>query len=143
LPLRERKEDIEDLVYYFLEKYGLLLGKKITSINNSVLEKLKNYAWHGNIRELEHCIERAILLANNAEINTLQMPELKTKHQIETEKPSPILTMDEMEKEHIINTLKASNGKVSGAGGAAELLGISAQTLYSKIKKHGIKLVYQ
>jgi transcriptional regulator with GAF, ATPase, and Fis domain len=61
LPLRERKEDIEDLVYYFLEKYGLLLGKKITSINNSVLEKLKNYAWHGNIRELEHCIERAVL----------------------------------------------------------------------------------
>jgi transcriptional regulator of acetoin/glycerol metabolism len=98
---------------------------------------------HGNIRELEHCIERAILLANNAEINTLPIPELKTKHQIETEKPSPILTMDEMEKEHIINTLKASNGRVSGAGGAAELLGISAQTLYSKIKKHGIKLVYQ
>jgi transcriptional regulator with PAS, ATPase and Fis domain len=143
LPLRERKEDIEDLTSYFLERYGLLLGKKITSLSVSAREKLQNYAWHGNIRELEHCIERAILLANNAEINTLPIPELKTKHQIETEKPSPILTMDEMEKEHIINTLKASNGKVSGAGGAAELLGISAQTLYSKIKKHGIKLVYQ
>jgi transcriptional regulator of acetoin/glycerol metabolism len=81
-------------------------------------------------------------LANNAEINTLQIPELKTKHQIESELPSAILTMDEMEKEHIINTLKASNGRVSGQV-VAELLGISAQTLYSKIKKHGIKLVYK
>jgi transcriptional regulator with GAF, ATPase, and Fis domain len=82
LPLRERKEDIEDLASYFLEKYGLLLGKKITSLSVSAREKLQNYAWHGNIRELEHCIERAILLANNAEINTLPIPELKTKHQM-------------------------------------------------------------
>lgn len=143
LPLRERKEDIEDLVYYFIEKYGLLLGKKITGINHAALEKLKNYTWPGNIRELEHCIERAVLLANNAEINVLSIPESKTINQIEPEQASAILTMEEMEKEHIINTLKVSNGRVSGAGGAAELLGISAQTLYSKIKKHGIKLVYK
>ncbi|MDI9882346.1 sigma-54-dependent transcriptional regulator [Flectobacillus longus] len=143
LPLHERKEDIEDLASYFLEKYGLLLGKKITSLSVSAQEKLQSYAWPGNIRELEHCIERAVLMANDTEINTIPIPELKTTHQVETDKPSAILTMEEMEKEHIINTLKASNGKVSGTGGAAELLGISAQTLYSKMKKHGIKLVYK
>jgi len=90
------------------------------------------YNWPGNVRELEHLIERSILLANGRTIEHIYLPGAE----IENEDILPdghVKTIDEIEREHIISVLKKCNGKVSGAGGAAELLKIPATTLSSKI----------
>ncbi|RFM31247.1 sigma-54-dependent transcriptional regulator [Chitinophaga silvisoli] len=136
-PLRERKDDIEPLAYYFLEKFG----KTVNRISPAVLRQMKEYPWPGNIRELEHLIERQVLLAEGQEITSIDLraqPDITPVASSEA-----IKTMEEMEKEHIIRALKASQGKVSGAGGAAAALGIAAQTLFAKMKKFGIKQTYQ
>ena len=135
--LKERKEDIELLANYFLSKYATSSRKNVSSIGKSALEQLQNYDWPGNIRELEHLIERNVLLAKTSEIENFDLPITVSKPFQETS--GSLKSMEEMEKEHIINALKSCNGKVSGPGGAAELLKMQAQTLYSKMKKLGIK----
>ncbi|WEK70465.1 MAG: sigma-54 dependent transcriptional regulator [Candidatus Chryseobacterium colombiense] len=140
-PLRERREDIELLANFFLNKYTAASKRNITGISKNALEQLLNYHWPGNIRELEHLIERNILLAKTAEIESFDLPE-------SIEKPSQqshgqLKSMEEMERDHIMNALQSSNGKVSGIGGAAELLKIQPQTLYSKMKKLGIDKGYK
>lgn len=135
--LKERKEDIELLANYFLSKYATSSRKNVSSIGKSALEQLQNYDWPGNIRELEHLIERNVLLAKTSEIENFDLPITVSKPFQETS--GSLKSMEEMEKEHIMNALKSCNGKVSGPGGAAELLKMQAQTLYSKMKKLGIK----
>ncbi|GEN71038.1 sigma-54-dependent transcriptional regulator [Chryseobacterium lathyri] len=140
-PLRERKEDIELLAHFFLTKYASASRRNITSISAKALDQLHNYNWPGNIRELEHLIERSVLLAKTAEIENFDLPNI-------IEKPSDqpqgqLKSMEEMERDHILNALQNSGGKVSGIGGAAELLKMQPQTLYSKMKKLGIDKGYK
>ena len=139
--LRERKEDIEMLATYFLKKYAAISRRNVNSISAKALEQLKNYNWPGNIRELEHLIERNVLLAKTNEIEKYNLSSIApiVSLEIGTDK---IKSMEEMEKEHIMNALQMCNGKVSGVGGAAELLKLQPQTLYSKMKKLGIKQGY-
>ncbi|PBI90121.1 Transcriptional regulatory protein ZraR [Flavobacterium sp. ACN2] len=139
--LRERKEDIEMLATYFLKKYAAISRRNVNSISAKALEQLKNYSWPGNIRELEHLIERNVLLAKTNEIEKFDLSSIApiVPLEIGTDK---IKSMEEMEKEHIMNALQMCNGKVSGVGGAAELLKLQPQTLYSKMKKLGIKQGY-
>ncbi|MDY0988296.1 sigma-54 dependent transcriptional regulator [Flavobacterium sp. CFBP9031] len=139
--LRERKEDIEMLATYFLKKYASISRRNVNSISAKALEQLKNYNWPGNIRELEHLIERNVLLAKTNEIEKFDLSSIApiVPLEIGTDK---IKSMEEMEKEHIMNALLMCNGKVSGIGGAAELLKLQPQTLYSKMKKLGIKQGY-
>ena len=139
--LRERKEDIEMLATYFLKKYAAISKRNVNSISAKALEQLKNYNWPGNIRELEHWIERNVLLAKTNEIEKFDLSSIApiVSLEIGTDK---IKSMEEMEKEHIMNALQMCNGKVSGIGGAAELLKLQPQTLYSKMKKLGIKQGY-
>jgi two-component system response regulator HydG len=139
--LRERKEDIEMLATYFLKKYAAISRRNVNSISAKALEQLKNYSWPGNIRELEHLIERNVLLAKTNEIEKFDLSSIApiVSLEIGTDK---IKSMEEMEKEHIMNALLMCNGKVSGIGGAAELLKLQPQTLYSKMKKLGIKQGY-
>ena len=139
-PLRERKEDIVLLAHFFLNKYTAASRRNITSISEKALEQLLNYHWPGNIRELEHLIERSVLLAKTAEIENFDLPQIIEKP---TETQSPLKSLEDMERDHIMNALQTSNGKVSGPGGAAELLKIQAQTLYSKMKKLGIDKGYK
>jgi two-component system response regulator HydG len=134
-PLRERKGDIEELAFYFLKKYG----KHVSRISPRVLEQLKAYDWPGNIRELEHLIERSALMASGDQIDTIDIPVVLS---VENEQDNRIKTMEEMEREHIMHALKACNGKVFGPGGAAEVLNLPPTTLYSKMKKLGIKQGY-
>lgn len=138
--LKERKEDIEPLAYYFLKKYASSSRKNVNSISEEALEELKEYDWPGNIRELEHLIERNVLLARTNEIEKFDLPKniLATVEQ----NSGKMKSMEEMEKEHIMNALFLCEGKVSGAGGAAELLKMQPQTLFSKMKKLGIKQGY-
>lgn len=140
-PLRERKEDIELLADFFLAKYAAASRRNITSINKNAIEQLLNYNWPGNIRELEHLMERSVLLAKTAEIESFDLPENPDKFSVEA--PRQLKSMEEMERDHIMNALKNSNGKVSGIGGAAELLKLQPQTLYSKMKKLGIDKGYK
>jgi DNA-binding NtrC family response regulator len=138
-PLRVRKDDIEPLAYYFLDKYAKVNGKPVNKISAGALKQMKDYTWPGNIRELEHLIERQVLLSETTEISDINLraqPEIAPVSET-------IKTMEEMEREHIIRALKASEGRVSGASGAAAALGITAQTLFAKMKKYGIRQTYQ
>lgn len=105
------------------------------------MEQLLGYHWPGNIRELEHLIERSVLLAKTSEIESVDLP--KTVDSQSGGSPGVLKSMEEMEKEHIMNALESSCGKVSGIGGAAELLKMQPQTLYSKMKKLGIDKGYR
>ena len=138
-PLRERKEDIPLLAIHFLHQYSRRTGKRITDIAAEALEKLMLYDWPGNIRELENLIERSVLLAPGAIITDILLPDHFKKPVAVPAHTETIKTIEENERDHIVATLKKCNGKISGEGGAAELLNIHVSTLNSKIRKLGIK----
>src|SRR5205814_4202309 len=137
--LRDRKEDIPLLVKHFCQKHEAKIGKKVTNISPRVIDSLMEYNWPGNIRELENLIERALILSSG---NILEygdwMPKLSLGMKNGNGKPSPH-KLEEVEKEHIIETLKKVNWKVSGDKGAAKILGLNPTTLEARMKKLGIK----
>lgn len=137
-PLRERKEDIPLLVIHFLHQYAKTTGKPVEDISAEAMGQLMQYDWPGNIRELENLVERSVLLATGNRINEVVIPETQGEEN-KKEDPGRIKTIEENERDHIITALRKCNGKISGAGGAADLLSIPVSTLNSKIKKHGIK----
>ena len=130
--LRERKEDIPLLASHFLAKHAKKSMKSNMTLSGKVIRELTSYEWPGNVRELEHLIERSVLLSNGRIIEQVYLPGAVSED--ESLLPgSHVKTIDEVEREHIISILKRCNGKVSGAGGAAELLKIPATTLSSKM----------
>jgi len=137
-PLRERKEDIPILVRHFLKKHEGKMVKKISNVETKVMDALMMYDWPGNIRELENLIERAMILSSG---NTLEAGDWLPKSNLiangNGHKNS--LKLEEVEKEHIIETLKKVNWKVSGEKGAAKILGLNPTTLEARMKKLGIK----
>lgn len=135
--LRERIEDIPSLVTHFMEKYSKKIGSSIKAIKKNDLEMLKGYSWPGNIRELEHVIERAIIVSQGSTLNFDNFKIGTTDENKFDEKSFKSLI--EIEREHIINALKIAKGKVTGANGAAQLLDIKGKTLGSKMRKLGIK----
>jgi len=138
-PLRERKEDIPLLVQHFVKKYQSKMGRDIKNIPESILKKLQEYDWPGNIRELENIVERALILSTG---DTLEdgdwIPSSKLELASHSGKALPLKLLD-MEKEHILTILKKTNWKVSGEKGAAKILGLNPTTLESKMKKLGIE----
>jgi formate hydrogenlyase transcriptional activator len=136
-PLRERPEDIEPLTNFFVGKYSRNTGRKIRKIAPKVIQQLRSYTWPGNVRELEHLIERSVLLASDDILQEVYIPKT-----IPTEKQGPAQlanrTLEEVERSYIIEVLKRCTGKISGAGGAAEILQIPGNTLHSKMKKLAI-----
>ena len=136
-PLRDRKEDIPLLVKHFCQKHEGKIGKKVTNIPQKVMDTLMAYDWPGNIRELENIIERAMILSQG---NTLEAGDWLPVAKIITTNGKPNLQkMDDVEKDHIIETLKKTNWKVSGEKGAAKMLGLNPTTLEARMKKLGIK----
>jgi DNA-binding NtrC family response regulator len=138
VPLRERKQDIAALVKHFLKIFGHNSGGKEVKISEAAMKQLYNYNWPGNIRELQHLIERHVLLAKKSVIDLFEMPEPLPVARFSSIPGSEIKPFDEMDKEHIISALKKCNGKVSGLGGAGELLRLPPTTLRSKMKRLGI-----
>jgi len=136
-PLCQRKTDIPLLTQYFVKKHAEAVGKSIPEIPIDFIDRLMQYDWPGNIRELEHVILRNILLSSNGKLNTDHL-ELEIKNE-EPLSQGRIKTISDNERDHIIRVLERCKGKVAGIGGAAELLGIPATTLNSKIKKLDIK----
>ena len=139
-PLRDRKEDIPDLIQHFIKRHAEKCNKHVNGISDKLLRDLTAYHWPGNIRQLSHFIERAILLATE---NTISDTSLVRSLPKSTRTPEPtsdqIKTMDENERINILAALRQSGGKIFGTGGAAELLGVSVSTLNSRIKKLGIE----
>ena len=138
-PLRDRKADIPLLASFFVTKFSKNTGKKIHNISDNVLQDLQTYSWPGNVRELEHLIERSVLTTYGNTIKEIHLPSNKISQVKTSFETKPLRTHEDNERDHILFVLKKSNGKISGHGGAAELLGLKVSTLTSKIKKLGIK----
>ena len=140
--LRDRKEDIPALAYHFMNHYNYKAGKKIGGISENVLRKMIAYNWPGNIRELEHLIERSVLLAKGTVIEEILLPTVDRKDVTAVPDESSMKTIAENERDYIISVLKKCNGRIWGPGAAAEILNINPSTLKSKMKKLGIKKEY-
>jgi len=125
-PLRERKEDIASLAEFFIKKYEKKYGKSNLKITN--LEELQNYHFPGNIRELEHSVEREIILSENENIK-LSLSHTASEEQITS------LNLEEMEEKMIKNALKKHKGNITLA---AEALGLTRASLYRRMEKFGI-----
>ncbi|MGN7721643.1 sigma 54-interacting transcriptional regulator [Chitinophaga sp. 22620] len=138
-PLRERKEDIPALVSHFLQYFNRKTGKRITGLSDKALRSMMEYNWPGNIRELEHLVERSILLTRSNIIEEVPIPSLQRKGSAEPAGEERIKTIHENERDHILTVLKKCNGRIWGMGGAAELLNVPPTTLNSKMKKLGIR----
>lgn len=139
--LRERAEDIPALVQHFIELFNQKTGKRMQGVTEKAMQLLQQYHWPGNIRELEHLIERSMLLNRGPFIEEIMLPGLRPMeaHIPATQTDNRIKTINENERDHILSVLKKCNGRVWGAGGAAELLQIPPTTLHSKMKKLGIR----
>ncbi len=135
-PLRERKEDIPSLVKHFVDIFSKRIGSAVKLIKKTDMELLMEYNWPGNIRELEHLIERSIIISKGDHLNfeNYLFENKGLKQDI-----SEFKTLINIEKEHIIEALNLTNGKVTGEKSASQLLGINGKTLGSKMKKLGIK----
>jgi formate hydrogenlyase transcriptional activator len=134
-PLRERAEDIPLLVRYLAHRYATRLGKRIPSVPAPTMTTLQAYAWPGNVRELQNVVERAVILS--------QGPRLDLGGWLPPPGPRPrggaIRTLAELEREHIVAVLEVTGWRVSGAQGAAALLGMKPTTLEARMKKLGIR----
>ena len=141
-PLRERNEDIPALAYHFMNYYNRKAGKKISGLSDKVLKKMMAYSWPGNIRELEHLIERSVLLTKGTTIEDISLSIIQRKETNSVAEEIQMKTIHENERDYIIVVLKKCNGRIWGAGGAAQVLNIPPTTLISKMKKLGIKKEY-
>ncbi len=136
IPLRERPEDIPLLVRHFVEKFGKKMGKQINEIPQSVLEKLQNYPFPGNVRELENLIERAVILSKG---RTLNPDTASLNFSVSEIINGSFKSLEEIQRDHILEALHCTKGRISGENGAASLLKMHTKTLVSRMKKLGIE----
>jgi formate hydrogenlyase transcriptional activator len=137
--LREHKEDIPLLTYHFISRFTRNTGKKVDGISRKAEQSLMTYDWPGNVRELEHLIERSILSTQGPILKHIQLPVAIKDISYSKNPEGYTKTIEENERDHILNTLRKCNGKIFGAGGAAELLKMHVSTLNARIRKLGIK----
>ena len=138
-PLRERREDIPLLVSFFVSKFSARMRKQITSIPRRSMEILMNCPWKGNVRELANFIERAVILTRGEE---LEVPIAALHTSSDTVVAvSSISNFRQAECSVITEALRAASGRIAGAGGAAERLGLKRTTLQNKLRRLGIAKV--
>ena len=133
-PLRDRRDDIPQLVRYFVQKYALRLERKIETVPAEAQRALAEYSWPGNIRELENFIERAVILSRGPVLN-VSVADLRQSPDAVANTPP---TLEAAERDHILRVLTETNWMVGGPTGAAARLGLKRTTLQSKMKKLGI-----
>jgi len=131
-PLRERSEDILPLVWVFIREFGEKMGKRIEKVSKKSMDTLQNYSWPGNIRELRNVIERAMIVSRGPIIQ-IDLPEADART---SRKPK---SLEEVERNHILEVLGQTGWRISGENGAAEILGLKPTTLRSRMQKLGIK----
>jgi formate hydrogenlyase transcriptional activator len=140
-PLRQRAEDIPQLVRHFTQRFARRMGRRIETIPSKTLDAMTRYLWPGNVRELQNVIERAVILSNGptlmvscADLQNLPAAPALTEA---SKSPAPI-TLSDAEREHILSALTATNWVVGGPKGAAARLGMKRSTLQKKMKKLAI-----
>ncbi len=134
-PLRERTGDIALLVRHFAQKFAIRMKKRIETVPAEAMKAMQAYPWPGNVRELENFIERAVILSVNS---NLMLPLSELKPPATPSHNSVGRTLEEAEREHILQVLRDSKWTLSGPAGAAARLGMKRTTLHSKMKKLGI-----
>ncbi len=134
-PLRDRKDDIRLLVNHFVQKYNTKLGKQINKIPQSIIAQLEKYNWPGNVRELENIIERAVIISRG---NQLKLGDWFVGNN-KVAQSDQLESLEKVEKQYILKVLHKTNWKISGGGGAAEILELKPTTLESRMKKLGIR----
>ena len=136
-PLRERVEDIPLLVQYFVRKYSARMQKSIDVIPSEVMDVLKAHDWPGNIRELQNCIERAVVLSSGP---VLRPTLTELRHMTIMPSAAAAQTFREAAREHILEVLGQTRWVIGGRNGAAERLGLPRTTLIYKMRKLGIEM---
>jgi DNA-binding NtrC family response regulator len=152
--LRERPEDIPPLVSHFVKRFAERAHKAPPHVSREAMELLSAYDWPGNVRELQNIIERAVILARGGVIGqelipvraeTLPTPRLAepgSLAQFEARPPATgttVIRFSEAERRAILRALDLTGWRISGRGGAAEVLGLKPTTLHAKMKKLGIQ----
>jgi len=132
--LRDRKEDIKPLAEYYIDLFSKKLKRPVTNVSAPFFERLLNYNFPGNIRELRNIIERAVILSDNGIINEQSLPKELSSEFIKDN--SRHIKLDDVEKEHILSVLSQTDGNKTKT---AELLGIGLTTLYRKLQNYGIE----
>ena len=137
--LRERPGDIAILAEHFVRKHAGRLDRKVEAISSRAMAQLSRYHWPGNVRELESIIERALITADSDTVLELSSPLGGAREDsADREAGDMNLDLESVERNHIISVLKLTNWKIAGDGGAADMLGIPASTLRSKMNRLGI-----
>ena len=156
-PLRERREDISQLVSYFVQKFAKQMQKKIDAIPSAVMKGLTAWEWPGNIRELENFIERAVIITRGKSLdaplgelrktNTIEFSRAN-QHDVEevagqrtnshSDKTNVAGEFERKQRDEIVRALTACKGRVGGADGAAARLGMNRSTVLSRMRKFGI-----
>jgi len=135
IPLRARKEDIPLLADFFLKKYSAKAGKSFKRLSKETINALMDYNFPGNIRELENLIERAVIIENGVTLKPGNwLPETKGAVQSDEFK-----SLEDMQRDYIIDVLEHTKWRVSGPRGAAMILGMKDKTLFARMKKLGIE----
>jgi len=152
-PLRERRSDIPQLVAFWVTRLSKRLGKKIDGVSRESMENLVNYPWPGNIRELQNVIERAVVVSVDpilrldrdlvpvaASAKGMAAPKTDApEHRPADRKSQPLLTLEEVDRNHILAALQHAGGVVDGPKGAASILNLHPNTLRHRMDKLGIK----
>jgi transcriptional regulator with GAF, ATPase, and Fis domain len=145
-PLRERDDDVVQLAQHFLEKTCKDFGRDSLSLTRTQAANLRAYNWPGNVRELKNVIERAVILSTGKVLRLdLSMPGLKLSSStlaVAMGSRDEVLTetdMRDFQKNNIIRALDRADWKISGKGGAAELLGVRPTTLADRVRTHKIR----
>ncbi|MBO5848673.1 MAG: sigma-54-dependent Fis family transcriptional regulator [Bacteroidales bacterium] len=131
-PLRNRKEDIMPLAEMFLKRYSEKYKKDNVIISAAAEEKMLSHRWDGNIRELQHTIEKAVIMCDD---NVINPEHLGLYHSVTSSVPDTNATLEDIERKAIADAINSNNGNLSLV---AQKLGITRQTLYNKIKRYGI-----
>ena len=134
-PLRERREDIELLVHFFVSRLSRRMQKRIRSVPKSAMEALVNADWPGNVRELENFVERCVILTQGDELN---VPRTELKSFSGATVVPAASSFRQAERQVIIDALRSASGRIAGKGGAAELLGLKRTTLQNKMRRLSI-----
>lgn len=134
-PLRERQDDIPQLANHFLKQYSQKYRKEFSSFTSSAMELLQRYPWPGNIRELQHAIERAIIMAEGNQLDSRDFFFLSAKPASEKAPVSNTLNLDDMERSTIQRAIDKNGGNISKA---AKELGLTRASLYRRLEKYGL-----
>jgi PAS domain S-box-containing protein len=134
-PLRQRTDDIELLVRYFVAKYTKKTGKKIDTIPKETLELFRHYRWPGNVRELENVIERAVITSQGPVLQVLDRFDVFRKPEDE----QGLKSLGDLERDHIVQVLQKTGWRIEGPKGAALLLGLNPSTLRARMRKYGLR----